>query len=150
MFKIVRDYEDRGLGLSEEMVIKLKNEIKILSDEGKINHRFTNLDKIFSYRKPYNPEGKCHINRMGLLAVVTPEGDVYPNIAEIGNDEFCAGNLSNLPFEKIWNGERHLQVKNKSDEQWQEGKCKNCRAVSYNLRINDILLEIPIEEDPFL
>ena len=150
LFKVVRDYEDRGLGLSEEMVAKLKDEIKALGDAGKINHAFTNVDKIFNYRKPYEPDGKCHINRMGLLAAVTPEGDVYPNIAEIGNDDFCAGNLHDSAFEDIWNGAQHAKVKDASDAQWQAGKCKNCRAISYNLRINDMVSGLPREVDPFL
>ena len=150
LFKIVRDYEDRGLGLSEETVTELKKEVQILCDAGKINHDFTNLDKIFDYRKPYNPAGTCHINKIGLLAVVTPECDVYPNIAEIGNTEFCAGNLVDTNFENIWNSQQHSRVKEISEKHWQQGICKNCRAISYNVRINDMVSNLPRCEDPFL
>ena len=150
LFKIVRDYEDRGLGLSEEMVNKLKKEIEDLNASGKIDPKFTNLNKIFAYRKPYETEGICHVNQMGLLAAVTPEGDVYPNISEIGKDKFKVGNLHENPFEEIWNSERHAEVKAVSNAQWKEGICKNCRAISYNVQVNNLLVGCPKEEDPFV
>ncbi len=132
------------------MVSKLKEEIVKLNDSNKIDDNFTNLNRIFNYRKPYDPNGKCHINRMGLLAVITPEGDVYPNIAEIGNEEFCVGNILHSNFENIWNSLEHTKVKDVSDKYWQDNKCKNCRAISYNLRINDMVSCLPCEEDSFL
>ena len=150
LFKIVRDYEDRGLGVSEEMTEKLKDEVQKLKEKGELDPSFTNLDRIFAYRKPYNAEGICHINRMGLLSAVTPEGDVYPNISEIGHDEFKVGSLQEQSFEDIWNGEMHRRVKEVSDKQWKSGMCKNCRAISYNLRIQDIVGNMPREEDPFI
>lgn len=150
LFKIVRDYEDRGLGISEEMAEKLQKEIDLLKTSGKIDSKFTNLEKIFSYRKPYKVEGCCHVNNLGLLAVVTPEGDIYPNIAEIGNEKFKVGNLNQKPFEKIWNSVAHDEVKNFSNYQWLEGLCKNCRAISYNVQINNLLVNCPKEEDPFV
>ncbi|SFH76233.1 radical SAM additional 4Fe4S-binding SPASM domain-containing protein [Selenomonas ruminantium] len=150
LFKIVRDYEDRGLGVSEEMIDKLKIEVQNLKENGDLDSRFTNLERIFAYRNPYNPDGICHINRMGLLAAITPEGDVYPNISEIGHSEFKIGNLYEQSFEKIWNSEKHKHVKDISDRQWQSGLCKNCRAISYNLRIQDMVGHLPCEEDPFI
>lgn len=150
LFKIVRDYEDRGLGVSEELTKKLKDEVQKLKENGKLDPRFTNLDRIFAYRKPYKPDGICHINRMGLLAAVTPEGDVYPNISEIGHEEFKAGNLHDNSFDEIWNGKVHRRVKDVSDKQWQAGECKNCRAISYNLRIQDMVGHLPCEEDSFI
>lgn len=150
LFKIVRDYEDRGLGLSDEMITKLKAEIDKLSNEGKIDNKFTNLDKIFSYRKPYDTTGICHVNNMGLIAAVTPEGDVYPNISEIGNEKFWIGNLAEKSFEEIWNSTRHNEVKAVSNAQWKSGVCKNCRAISYNVQLNNILAGCPQEEDPFV
>ena len=150
LFKIVRDYEDRGLGVSEDMAEKLKVEIDALSRAGKIDHKFTNLDKIFAYQKPYDNAGICHINKMGLLTAITPEGDVYPNISEIGRDEFKTGNLNDQSFEEIWHGKLHEKVKTASEKLWKSGHCKNCRAISYNLRINEMILNLPQEEDPFL
>lgn len=150
LFKIVRDYEDRGLGLSDEMVDKLKQEIDLLNVSGKIDPKFTNLNKIFSYRKPYKAEGICHVNQMGLLAAVTPEGDVYPNISEIGDENFKVGNLYENSFEEIWNSPRHMEVKAKSNSRWTESACKNCRAISYNVQLNNLLVDYPKEEDPFV
>ncbi|MCI6649820.1 MAG: radical SAM protein [Lachnospiraceae bacterium] len=149
-FKIVRDYESRGLGLSEEAVSDLKIEIDNLSASGEMDHRFTNVDKVFEYRKPYKPVGTCHINKMGLLAVVTPEGDVYPNISEIGMKDFLVGNLSDAPFEKLWNGSRHQIVKENSKKRWCAGKCQNCRSISYNEKIESIISGVPKNLDPFV
>ena len=150
LFKIVRDYEDRGLGLSNDMVEKLQEEIETLKSSNMIDSRFTNLDRIFAYRKPYDTTGICHVNNMGLLAAVTPEGDVYPNISEIGHEEFKVGNLAENSFEEIWNSQRHNEVKAVSNENWKSGLCKNCRAISYNVQINNILTGCPKEEDPFV
>ena len=150
IFKAVRDYEDRGLGISDDMAKQLQAEIESLSAQGKLDRSFTNLDSIFSYRKPYETDGICHINRMGLLAAVTPEGDVYPNICEIGRKEFLVGNISDKPFEKLWNSDSHCRVKDCSDAQWKTGRCRDCRAISYNVRINGMVKDLPCKEDPFI
>lgn len=150
IFKIVRDYEDRGLGVSDEKAKELEDVIKRLLDEGKIDHNFTNLDTVFQYRKPYTTSSICHINQMGLLAAVTPEGDVYPNISEIGKEEFLVGNLYKNSFEEIWYGSRHDEVKEASNKRWSCGDCKNCRAISYNMIMEEILTKLPVQMDPFI
>lgn len=150
IFKIVRDYEDRGLGVSDEKAAELENVIKDLMDKGKIDHNFTNLDTVFQYRKPYTKSSICHINQMGLLAAVTPEGDVYPNISEIGKEEFLVGNLYKNSFEEIWYGSRHDEVKTASNKRWSCGDCKNCRAISYNMIMEEILTGLPMQMDPFI
>ncbi len=38
----------------------------------------------------------CYINNMGLTAAVTPEGDVYPNISEIGDSAFLFAIYMNI------------------------------------------------------
>ena len=108
------------------------------------------MDTIFSYQKPYDPRGCCLVNEMGLLAAVSPEGDVYPNICEIGHAPFCVGNVKEQPFEALWNGPRHAEVKQTSHAQWAAGACKNCRAISYNVRMNAFFDGLPREEDPFI
>lgn len=150
IFKAVRDYEDRGLGLSEEMTKELEYEIEKIHNSGGIDRRFTNLDTIFTYKKPYQTSECCHINYMGLLAAVTPEGDVYPNITEIGNQEFRVGNIGEKKFSDIWNSPAHEKVKEVSNKQWKSGQCKNCRAIGYNVIIENMLSGVPREEDPFL
>lgn len=150
LFKVVRDYEDRGLGVAEEKVHYLKEVIRKMSDKGEIDHAFTNLDKIFDYKKPYDSIGICHTNKMGLLAAVTPEGEVYPNISEIGNRDFLIGNLYEHTLEELWNSRNHETVKSNSKKHWISGKCKNCRAISYNEQIERLLSSVPEEEDAFL
>lgn len=150
LFKVVRDYENRGLGISDQVEGKIKNEVDLLERSGKIDSSYTNLNRIFTYRKPYHKSHICHTNQMGLLATVTPEGDVYPNIAEIGKEKFLIGNLKEKNFCEIWNGAQHEEVKKHSNKQWREGICKNCRAISYNVLIEELLNKIPREEDPFV
>ena len=150
IFKVVRDYEDQGLGLSNEAIETLKQEIAILKNNGEIDDDFTNIEKIFDYKKAYNSSGYCYISQLGLTGAITPEGDVYHNISEIGKNEFCIGNINNDKLDKLWNSDRHNSVKAHSNEEWKQGKCKNCRAISYNLILNNLLNKIPCKEDPFI
>lgn len=149
-FKIVRDYESRGLGVDKDLEERLKSEVQFLSDNGEIDSSYTNLDRIFEYRKSYVPKGRCHINQLGMLAAVTPEGDVYHNISEIGKEDFLIGNLHDASFEDLWNSERHYKVKEASDKLWISGKCKDCRSIAFNNRINEVLEGLPRERDPFV
>ena len=150
IFKVVRDYEDRGLGLSEVDVAVLRRQIEELENSGEIDPRFTNLNKIFDYRAPYEPAERCWVNEAGLLAAVTPEAEVYPNIAEIGRPDFLIGNLKENNFEDLWNSPRHSAVKLASNQLWQQGRCRNCRAIAYNGVIKDILSMATKEADPFI
>lgn len=149
-FKIVRDYESRGLGVSPEMEKKLRAVIDRMKEQGKIDARYTNVDRIFDYREPYTPENTCHINKMGLLAAITPEGEVYHNISEIGREEFLIGNLHEKPLHELWNSEAHIRVKEYSHELWCSGKCENCRSIGFNQRINEVIRGLPEKEDPFI
>lgn len=150
IFKVVRDYEERGLGLDEQSSSELVATIAKLAENNELNSNFTNLESVFTYRKPYVATEKCYINDMGMLATITPDGNVYPNISEIGNDDFLIGNLFENNFETIWNSNAHTLVKNHSNEQWRAGKCKNCRSISYNTIIGDIVKNAPASEDPFV
>ncbi len=150
IFKVVRDYEDKGLGLSSDSVDLLKKEIDLLKNKSGIDDKFTNIHKIFDYQKPYSKEGNCFVSRLGLTGAITPEGDVYHNISEIGKPNFLIGNIYKEDLDKLWNSESHNSVKSYSDEFWLKGKCKNCRAISYNLILNDVLKKIPCECDPFI
>ena len=149
-FKIVRDYESRGLGVSTEMEEKLKDEVEQLGRDGVLDSKYTNLDRIFDYRKPYNPAHTCHINQMGMLAAVTPEGEVYHNISEIGKPEFLIGNLHDASLDELWNSPRHNDVKQVSHELWCSGKCKDCRSIGFNTRINEVIEDMPEKRDPLI
>jgi radical SAM protein with 4Fe4S-binding SPASM domain len=87
---------------------------------------------------------------MGLLAAVTPEGDVYPNISEIGKEEFLVGHIYENSFEEIWHSKRHDEVKATSNKRWSCGECKNCRAISYNMIMEELLSKLPVEMDSFI
>lgn len=149
-FKIVRDYESRGLGVSKEMEVELRREVEQLIADGKVDHRYTNVDMIFSYRKPYKPIKTCHMNQMGLLGVVTPEGDVYHNISEIIRDDLRIGNLHDKPLDQLWNSLEHNIVKERSQKLWLSGKCENCRSIGFNSRINEVLEGMPSHMDPLM
>lgn len=149
-FKIVRDYESRGLGVDKETEKRLQEDVEKLIQGGEISSQYTNLDRIFDYRKPYNPTKTCHMSRLGMLAAITPEGEVYHNISEIGKDEFLIGNLHEHPLEELWNSPRHNEVKKQADMLWSEGKCHDCRSISFNSRIDEVITGIPKERDPFV
>jgi len=146
LFKIVRDYEDNGQGVSkqEEDFLQKEMESYVVDDS------FTNLRHIFDYKKSVEFQNLCWTNYYGLLANVGTDGKVYPNIVEIDKPEFCIGDLHIDALEKMWNSEQHRKVKEKSNEKWESGECKNCRAIAYNRIINQIIDTIPTEFDPFI
>lgn len=147
LFKIVRDYEDNGQGLSKEEEEYLKKEI---SECKNFNDDFTNLNSVFNYRKQPEFKYKCWVNQFGLLANVSTDGGVYPNIVEIDKEDFCIGNLYEISLEKMWNSQQHKKVKEKSNQKWLNGECRNCRAISYNQIINSLNQAMPGSFDPFI
>lgn len=147
LFKIVRDYEDNGQGLSREEEDYLK---KIIQENPDVDESFTNLPAIFQYKTLPEFRNRCWVNQYGLLANVSTDGRVYPNIVEIDKEEFCIGNLYDMKLEDMWNSERHKKVKAISNEKWLSGNCKNCRAMAYNDIINNINDKLPSQFDPFI
>lgn len=147
LFKVIRDYEDNGQGLSDTAVSDLKS---IISETKNVDNRFTNINSIFDYRKKPEFKNKCWANQFGMIANVSMDGKVYPNIVEIDKPEFCIGDLNKNTLEEIWNSERHIAVKEKSNEKWLRGECVNCRCIAYNKIINEINDRLPHEYDPFI
>lgn len=147
LFKIVRDYEDNGQGLHKDEEEYLKEEIENIDY---IDENFTNIKSIFNYRILPVFKNKCWINECGLLANVSTDGGVYPNIVEIDNTDFCIGNLYEEKLEDMWNGERHRIVKECSNKKWENRECKNCRAIAYNEIINEWKEKLPQYYDPFI
>jgi radical SAM protein with 4Fe4S-binding SPASM domain len=151
LFKIVRDYEDRGLGLNSEEEERLKKTVVSMRERGLIDKEFTNLDLIFDYKKTENKyTEKCLVNEMGLLAVVDSDGKVYPNIVEIGKEDFCIGDLNKTPLDKMWHSVAHDKVKETSNAKCQKNACKNCRAIAYNGIMSNILGSLPRKKDSFI
>lgn len=147
LFKVVRDYEDNGQGLSREEEAYLREEVRTYGD---LDDRFTNIRGIFGYRTLPEFRNACWTNRYGMLANVSTDGKVYPNIVEIDKPEFCIGDLHTQTLEEMWNGPRHQEVKRRSDEKWAGGACRNCRAMAYNAIINDWMDRLPAYYDPFI
>ncbi|MBE5935330.1 MAG: radical SAM protein [Lachnospiraceae bacterium] len=147
LFKIVRDYEDNGQGLSKDEELYLKEQI---SKYKNFDEDFTNIKSIFNYRKPIEFKNKCWVNYYSMIANVGTDGKVYPNIVEIDKPEFCIGDLNTSALEEMWNSDVHNKVKEASNQKWLEGKCKNCRAMSYNNIINNMVESIPSQFDPFI
>lgn len=147
LFKIVRDYEDNGQGLSIDEEEYLKEEIKGYKN---LDDNFTNIKSIFNYKTLPDFQNKCWVNQYGMLANVSTDGKVYPNIVEIDKEEYCIGNLYEKRLEDMWNGERHNEVKKLSNSKWIRGECRNCRAMSYNTIINAVVDKLPAYFDPFI
>lgn len=147
LFKIVRDYEGNGQGLSEMEEKALKREISECAD---VDERFTNLRSIFDYRVTPAFTGNCWVNQFGLIANVSTDGKVYPNIVEIDQPDFCLGDLHESDLEEIWNSQRHKDVKARSNVKWSSGVCRNCRAIAYNGIINELNAKLPSAFDPFI
>lgn len=147
LFKIVRDYEDNGQGLSKDEEEYLKEEIKGYED---LDDNFTNIKNIFNYKTLPDFQNKCWVNQCGMLANVSTDGKVYPNIVEIDKEEYCIGNLFEEKLEDMWNGERHNKVKELSNSKWASGECRNCRAMAYNTIINMVMDRLPAHFDPFI
>lgn len=150
LFKVVRDYEDRGLGLGREEEAYLKNSIIKMKAEEKIDDSFTNLEYIFSFKKDTKYSEKCLTNEMGMIANINTDGKVYPNIIYIGDDDFCIGDINKGSLEEIWNSDNHIKVKVNSNKKWKSKECENCRAISYNQIMDEFLEKVPSEEDPFI
>lgn len=150
LFKVVRDYEDRGLGLDKEAENYLKNTIARLKKENKLDSKYTNLEYIFDFKKETKFKDICHVNNMGLIGNINTDGKVYPNIVEIDDSEFCIGDLNKNDFDEIWNSKQHGAVKEKSNCKWKNKQCKNCRAMNYNQIMDRMLEEIPNELDKFI
>lgn len=147
LFKVVRDYEDNGQGLSKSEEEYLKEEINGFDNP---DENFTNVKSIFNYKTLPDFKNKCWVNQYGMLANVSTDGRVYPNIVEIDKEDYCIGNLYEEKLEDMWNGSRHNKVKKLSNTKWISGKCKNCRAMSYNDIINECMEKIPAYFDPFI
>lgn len=147
LFKIVRDYEDNGQGLSRSEEEYLRKEI---SEYESLDDNFTNIRSIFNYKTLPDFKNQCWINHYGLLANVSTDGKVYPNIVEIDKQDYCIGNLYEEKLEDMWNGSQHDRVKKISNKKWLNGECRNCRAMAYNVIINEWTEKLPAYFDSFI
>lgn len=138
------DYENNRIDLTQEQKESVLSQIE--SNIDKINPANTNLlniqkNKICHYQKSYidnfeNPHG-CSAIHMRSNAFINYDGNVYLCQPLIGNEEFSIGSLNEHSFKEIWNSKKHLKVIEKLDKRFAEGLCENCRAIGYNIKINE-------------
>ena len=78
LFKVIRDYEDNGQGLSDTAVSHLKS---IIAETKNVDSSFTNINTIFDYRKKPEFKNKCWGDTTGCIiycSVVCCEGTLCP------------------------------------------------------------------------
>ena len=146
LFKVVRDYEGTGLGITMQEESELKT---MISERDPFDDNYTNINNLFSF-KSLPVIQKCIINETGLIANVDTDGKVYPNIVEIGHEDFCIGDLNESSLIEIWNSEQHQRVKAASQKKCSAGLCENCRAIAYNHVIQELLNKLPAKVDYFI
>ena len=146
------DYEGTGRGLSEEARQWLMAE--------PMPYFRTNLEKLRHqgfqhYSKGYSAGGRCEAVDMRATAFVNYDGGVYLCQPHIGDERYCIGSLHEHRLPVMWNGERHLQVIDLLQDEWIEGRCRDCRCISYNKAIDSYAktkknFPIEITKDSFL
>jgi radical SAM protein with 4Fe4S-binding SPASM domain len=138
------DYESRGIVLTEEQLNSVKKLIK--SSLHKIDNSRTNLQSVAEkgiqhyepsdYRKDMQDSSKCDILSFRTNAFINYDGGVYLCQPHIGNQEYCIGNLNDATFKEIWNSSRHVEVIEKLDRYFSNGKCMYCRGIGFNKTID--------------
>lgn len=149
------DYEKNQIDLTEEQKHCVLEQIE--NGLEKINPANTNLlnikkNGIRHYKKTYLDDIKnctgCDSIKIRTNAFINYDGNVYLCQPLIGCDEYSIGNLNEQDFANIWNSKKHFQVIEKLNERFSKGDCENCRAIGYNIKINDYLNKKEIENIP--
>ena len=91
----------------------------------------------------------CYNAIDGHFACIDAWGNVYIGNPEIGNDEFCIGNINENPWEKIWKSKTHYRVVRQMDEMEQKGVCASqlCRHVKANIGAQEYVFGIIGQQD---
>lgn len=84
---------------------------------------------------------RCYNATDGHFACIDAHGDVFIGNPEIGNPEFCIGNIIVNQWKNIWCNERHLAVIQKMDEMQCRGMCQRelCRHVKANFGVQSAI-----------
>lgn len=140
------DYEKRRIDLTE----KEKQAVlqQIIENFEEINPQNTNLLKIKAngiehynreYFTKFTNSPQCYAIEIGSNAFINYDGEVYLCQPLIGQIEYSIGNLNQTNFSSIWNSQQHKEVIQKLQKDFACGKCENCRAISYNVAIDNFL-----------
>lgn len=149
------DYEKNQIDLNQEQKECVLEQIEKCID--KINPENTNLlnikkNQIRHYQTTYTDKisncSSCSSNMIRSNAFINYDGNVYLCQPLIGNEEYAIGNLNDNNFSDIWNSKKHLEILDKLNYRFKNGNCENCRAISYNIIINEYLNKKEIKEIP--
>lgn len=140
-FRLVEDYEGSGLKISEEQLIKLREQL----DYAYSYIDFTNLyDVIRTAREPSEVYSKCNSLEMSLMLNIDPSGDVYCCNVDIGHKEMSIGNVHEQLLTSIWRGPQHLQRMEVLQSRYRCGGCSlSCRGHGYNNLFSSIQTSLP-------
>ena len=139
------DYENRGLILRQEWIDRIISDINDNADH--FDHMRTNVKsllqkmvshyEIHSYLEDLNevPRG-CECIQKRTSAFVNYDGGVYLCQPDIGNKNLEIGNVNESSFKEIWNSDRHHKVIDLMHDRWNQGRCRNCRSISFNKAID--------------
>lgn len=134
-FRFAINFESDFQLISQQVLDNLKNDANKIKIFEKESH-YTNIyDLVFNqYEKVnYIPEKICVNLHCGLYAIVNPKGEVYTCISKVGNPLYSIGSLHENDFEQIWNGNKHMEIIRKLDNEYKDGFCCNsCRSHLYN------------------
>jgi len=140
------DYEKNRIDLTEEqkqcVLEQIEKGLDII-DPANTNLLNIKANKISHYQKTYTDKlsncDSCNSIKMRSNAFINYDGNVYLCQPLIGNEEYSIGNLNTDSFKNIWNSPRHLEVIANLNQRFAEGNCENCRAIGYNIKIDEFL-----------
>ena len=154
------DYEKRRIDLTQEQKDNVLKQIE--KGLANINPATTNLinvknNGIKHYSSSYLPKLQksiiCNAIAMRSNAFINYDGEVYLCQPLIGNKTYSLGNLNQTRFKDLWNAPNHSAIMARLHEKFAKGECENCRAISYNICIDELLQGIKpaiIPNDNFL
>lgn len=158
------DYENSGVGLKKKnslWLLEFLNQNKDSFDFSKTNidsclNKQINHYQIKDYREDLVfQKDKCFAADLRTNAYINYDGEVYLCQPHIGKIEYSIGNLNIQRLSKIWNSDKHDHVINLLNNDFKNGKCKNCRSISFNIEGNKFLngnyeVNNTIIKDPFI
>lgn len=135
------DYEGRGIVLESGPAKKVQKIIEANIDL--FDHDKTNIQSLMSkgikhymggdYRSFIHvPLAGCKAIQIRSGAFVNYDGGVYLCQPDIGNKELEIGNLRDMEFKELWNGDRHKEVLSYLNNRYNDGLCRNCRSIEFN------------------
>ncbi|MFI3545926.1 radical SAM protein [Mammaliicoccus sciuri] len=75
----------------------------------------------------------CYNVKHSSHGILSADGNIYicPPLTSI-HKKYSIGNINYEKFEDIWEGEKHLNLKEVMEKRYIKNECKNCRFIGYN------------------